>query len=137
MFFEATEATKSIESVSVSRYVPPRLSTMYSKIVKMSRPPAVIKAAAGANCHCPGYSTTQVGCSNLVLPEKTSSCLALFFPYSYLFNSAKIPYSELDVNRLKRFHIGLKDPWLARGVKLAELSCFCKVVARVSAAKQH
>jgi len=42
-----------------------------------------------------------------------------------------------DVNRLKRFHIGLKDPWLARGVKLAELSCFCKVVARVSAAKQH
>jgi DNA invertase Pin-like site-specific DNA recombinase len=42
-----------------------------------------------------------------------------------------------DVNRLKRFHIGLKDPWLERGVKLAELSCFCKVVARVSAAEQH
>jgi hypothetical protein len=30
-------------------------------------------------------------------PENTSRSLALFFPYSYLFSSAKIPYNELAI----------------------------------------
>jgi hypothetical protein len=41
-----------------------------------------------------------------------------------------------SIDRRKRFHISLTDPWLNRGKRLTELSRLCEVVARVHSARR-
>jgi DNA invertase Pin-like site-specific DNA recombinase len=40
-----------------------------------------------------------------------------------------------NIDRLKRFHVSLADPWLNRGQPLTDLLAFCGVVARVHATR--
>ena len=40
-----------------------------------------------------------------------------------------------DMDRRRRFHVSLHDPWLMRGIPLRNLCAFCQVVATVRAAK--
>ena len=39
------------------------------------------------------------------------------------------------IDKQKRFHVFLSDPWLKRGKKLRELPCFCNVVGRLGAVR--
>jgi hypothetical protein len=41
-----------------------------------------------------------------------------------------------EMDRLKRFHIRLTDPWLSRGLPLNDLSVFCTLVACICADKK-
>jgi DNA invertase Pin-like site-specific DNA recombinase len=45
-------------------------------------------------------------------------------------------YIVPNVDRSHRFHVSLADPWLDRGQPLSDLSDFCEVVQKVTAAKR-
>jgi hypothetical protein len=40
------------------------------------------------------------------------------------------------IDRRRRFHMSLTDPWLNHGEQLSDLSMFCKVVARACAVSE-
>ncbi len=41
-----------------------------------------------------------------------------------------------DIDRTRRFHVSMSDPWLNRGQQLADLGDFCEIVENVRAAKR-
>ena len=42
-----------------------------------------------------------------------------------------------NIDRRKRFSIGLRDAWLNRGECLSELSQFCEVIDRMNSARKY
>jgi DNA invertase Pin-like site-specific DNA recombinase len=46
-------------------------------------------------------------------------------------------YIVPSIDRRKRFHVSLADPWLLRGQSLPDLRAFCQAITRVNASKRN